>query len=693
MQPNLGLTTKEAEKSRLKHGPNTLHKDPHNWFLNLLRDIILEPMFILLSVATIIYFLLGETTEGIMLVVATIFVAGISIFQSVRSGNATKSLEEISQSHVKVYRDGRLVEIKKADVVVGDHIIVEEGDVVSADATIINSFDFSVNESILTGESFSVSKSSGIIYAGTMVVSGSASAQVINVGSATKLGELDKSMQGIKSSKTLLQIQIDKFVKGMTLFGAIAFVVVWFLNFMASRDILESLLRGLTLAMSALPEEIPVAFSTFMALGAWRLIKKNVLTKQPQTVESLGAASVICLDKTGTITENKMVLDRIYDHKGKKTIVTGKCSDPGFQQVLEDAMLSSEIKPFDPMEVAIHTAYKRFIDTDLTLGATMLHEYPLSGSPPIMTHVFKTTEGTKIAAKGGWEHIVKNCRLSTLEVSRIKQEADAMAQMGMRVLGTAHAKHDDEYKFPKDQDHFNWQFSGLIALSDPPKKNIATVLQKFYTAGINVKMVTGDYPDTAVAIAQQSGFRNTKTFLTGADVMQMTKNELQQKTANTDVFARMFPEAKLKIINTLRNQGEVVAMTGDGVNDGPALKAADIGIAMGKRGTGIAREAAKMILTDDNLGNMVIAIETGRRIYHNLKKAFRYIITIHIPIILVVTLPLVLRWKYPNIFTPIHVIFLELIMGPTCSIIYENEPIEKGLIEEGPRKKSETLFS
>ncbi|NND35174.1 MAG: cation-translocating P-type ATPase [Saprospiraceae bacterium] len=689
----LGLTAVEVKAARSQYGSNTLQKDPHNRFLSLLIEIISEPMFLLLTIATVIYFLLGETTEGFMLVIAIFFVTGISIYQSVRSRNATKALEQISQLKVKVYRDGKLIEINKSNLVVGDHMILEEGDVITADATILDSFDFSVNESILTGESFAVAKPSGMIYNGTMVVSGSASARVVSVGSSTELGKLDLSMQKIKNGKTLLQKQIDNFVKGMTLFGTMAFVVVWFLNYITSGDVLESLLRGLTLAMSALPEEIPVAFSTFLALGAWRLIRKNVLTKQPQTVESLGAASVICLDKTGTITENTMVFERIYNHATSASQSISGCNDPGCQQVLQDAMLSSEITPFDPMEIAIHKAYKQYAQQDITPGAKMLHEYPLSGTPPIMTHVFETDDGIKVAAKGGWEHITRVCRLDAPEIARIKIEADAMAKLGMRVLGTAHASYPRSKEFPENQDDFGWNFSGLIALSDPPKKNISQVISQFYDAGVSVKMITGDYPDTAIAIAQQSGFKNTSAHLTGSEVMQMSDEQLQLKIDEIDVFARMFPEAKLRIIKAYKKQGQVVAMTGDGVNDAPALKAADIGIAMGQRGTGIAREAAKMILTDDNLQNMVQAIETGRRIYHNLKKAFRYIITIHIPIILVVTLPLLLGWKFPNIFTPIHVIFLELIMGPTCSIIYENEPIEKGLIMEGPRKTTESLFS
>lgn len=691
-----GLGDSEVIRSRKEHGSNVFEDGSRHSTRLMIRDIVTEPMFILLLATCFIYWMLGEWREGLMMVVALIFVAGISIFQTVRSKNATDALHKITQTKAKVIRNKKLIEVDREDLVVGDLMVIEEGDLIPADGTVIQNYDFSVNESVLTGESFSVNKDAGneaAVYLGTLVVSGSALSRITAVGNATKIGQLGIAIREITPDKTLLQKQIDHFVRGMAIFGVVAFLVVWLINFLTTFDILESLLRGLTLAMSALPEELPVAFSTFMALGAWRLIKKKVLTKHPQTVESLGAASVICLDKTGTITENKMVVEKIFTLEQDAIVSLRDCHQSGCPQVLQDAMLASEIHPFDPMELAIHQAYGDAGGVDLRPQIQMIGEYPLKGQPPMMTHVYSHKNGEMlVAAKGGWEKVVSVCRLRDHEVDRIREAANQMAKEGMRVLGTAHVV-DVSRPFPNQQEDFNWQFSGLLALSDPPKKNIGRVFSQFYQAGIKIKMITGDYPETAKAIALQSNLKNNGNYLTGDEVLQMDDAQLSKAVQSTDIFTRMFPEAKLKVINTLKNQGEVVAMTGDGVNDGPALKAADIGIAMGKRGTEIARKAASIILIDDNLENMVEAIKAGRKIYSNLKKAFRYIITIHIPIIMVVTLPLLLGWQYPNIFNPIHVIFLELIMGPTCSIIYENEPFEKNLMLNGPRQSQESLFS
>ena len=691
-----GLKDEEVLEYRKAHGKNTLKSGARHANWQMIAGIVTEPMFILLLVACSIYWILGEWTEGLIMMVALIFVSGISLYQMVRSKNAMEALHKISRTKVKVIRNDQIQQIDREDLVLNDMLLVEEGDLIPADGIVIKTNDFSVNESILTGESFSVAKQvqgDSAIFLGTLVVSGSALLKVTQVGHSTKIGQLGISMQEISTSKSLLQRQIDRFVKSMAIFGVIAFLVVWLINYLATHQIFESLLRGLTLAMSALPEELPVAFSTFMALGAWRLLKNKVLTKQPQTVESLGAASVICLDKTGTITENKMVVERIYSLESNTSVQLQDCHQPGYQQVLEDATLASEIHPFDPMEIAIHSAYQSVTQHDLRPDLQMIHEYPLGGVPPMMTHVYlHKNQDVRIACKGSWEKVLSVCKLDADQKAQITLAAQQMAKLGMRVLGTAHVIGASR-QFPEHQEDFDWNFSGLIALSDPPKKNISQVFSSFYDAGIKIKMITGDYPETAVAIAQQSGLKGTGTFLTGSEILEMDADQLSKAVQSTNIFARMFPEAKLKVINSLKSSGEVVAMTGDGVNDGPALKAADIGIAMGKRGTEIARKAAGIILLDDNLEHMVDAISAGRKIYHNLKKAFRYIITIHIPIIMVVTLPLLLGWQFPNIFNPIHVIFLELIMGPTCSIIYENEPIEPHIMLDGPRKNQESLFS
>ncbi|MFD2245514.1 cation-translocating P-type ATPase [Pontibacter ruber] len=692
-----GLTDAEVQQSRQQHGLNKLTSGGHHPLLTMLRHIVTEPMFILLVVACSLYFILAEYAEGIMMLVAILLVSSISFFQEVRSKNALDALRKLSQPRATVVRNGKEQEIPTEELVVDDVMLVREGEQIPADGFILQSHDFSVDESVLTGESYAVVRNNqednNQLAMGTTVASGQATVQVTTVGMKTQLGKLGKSLETEKEAETPLQLQIAQFVRRMALFGFMAFLLVWLLNYIESGNVLQGLLFGLTLAMSVLPEEIPVAFSTFMAIGAWRMIRHNILTKSLRTVETLGSATVICLDKTGTITENSMQLAKVYDYASAQLLNTEACTSAACHQVLEYAMWASEPTPFDPMEQALHQAYAAAIPTDERPNYTMVHEYPLAGKPPMMTHLYQNSAGAGIvASKGAAERIIEVCALPAAARAQLEATIHALAAEGYRVLGVAKTpfKADD---YPKDQSEFDWEFLGLVALYDPPKKNIANVLQQFYQAGIKVKMVTGDYPETASAIARESGFRDCGSYLTGNDVMKMPEEELQRQVSEKELFARMFPEAKLRLIHALQNNGEIVAMTGDGVNDGPALKAAHIGVVMGQRGTEIAKRAGALILLDDDLEKMVLAVGLGRKIYSNLKKAVRYIISIHIPIILTVTIPLVLGWKYPNIFTPVHVIFLELLMGPTCSIIYENEPMEKDVMNRDPRHPQSTFLS
>jgi P-type Ca2+ transporter type 2C len=477
------------------------------------------------------------------------------------------------------------------------------------------------------------------------------------------------------------------------LVGAIVFIIVWAVNFFRTQLALDSLLKALTLAMSILPEEIPVAFTTFMALGAWRLMKMGIVVKQMKTVETLGSATVICTDKTGTLTENKMALAKIFLLKNGQIAEMHDTLNDDEKELISLAMWSSEPIPFDPMEVALHEAYGKLAMHDERPKYKMVHEYPLAGKPPMMTHLFENENATRIiAAKGAPEAIMNVSNISLEDRRQIEQAIVQMAKDGLRILGVGVAEFDGN-NFPATQQEFRFRFIGLVAFYDPPKANIAQVLQDFYKAGIAVKIVTGDNSATAVAIAKQVGFTEYDKAITGDELMLLSDAELKQSVQRNFVFTRMFPEAKLKIIQALKANNEIVAMTGDGVNDGPALKAAHIGIAMGKKGTEIAKQAASLILVDDDLARMLDAVAMGRKIYTNLKKAIQYIISIHIPIILTVFIPLILGWLYPNIFSPVHVIFLELIMGPTCSIIYENEPMEKNTMVQKPRSISVTFFS
>ncbi len=692
-----GLTNEEVKASIDKNGTNQLNYKKENGFIDAVKSLIKEPMLLLLIIASSIYFLSGKTGDGFFLSSAIILVAAISLYQDSRSRNALEKLKEFTLPFCKVIRNGETIEIKSDELVVGDSLVVEEGSSISADGIISHSNDFSVNESVITGESLSVYKDklkdNNTVYRGTTVASGLAIITITAIGNETKLGKIGKSLENIIEEKTPLELQIGSFVKKMVIIGAVVFVIVWAINYFQTFNLLDSLLKALTLAMSILPEEIPVAFTTFMALGAWRLMKMGIVVKQMKTVETLGSATIICTDKTGTITENKMSLAKLF------VLKTQLISNPDDQlgdnerELIRIAMFASEPIPFDPMEVALHNAYQKYLEVDERAHYKMIHEYPLDGKPPMMTHIFENQKGERIiAVKGAPEAIINSSTLTELEKTQINDAIKTITTEGYRVLAVGESLYD-ETKFPETQQEFKLQFIGIVAFYDPPKKNIQAVFESFYAAGIAVKIVTGDNAATTTAIAKQVGFRGYDKSISGDELMKLSDSDLKKIVLETNVFTRMFPEAKLKIINALKSNNEIVAMTGDGVNDGPALKAAHIGIAMGKKGTEIAKQAASLILINDDLAQMVDAVAMGRKIYTNLKKAIQYIISIHIPIILTVFIPLALGWIFPNIFSPIHVIFLELIMGPTCSIIYENEPMEKNTMVQKPRPFTTTFFS
>nr|WP_315210180.1 cation-translocating P-type ATPase [uncultured Flavobacterium sp.] len=691
-----GLSNDEVLQSRTKNGVNSIeHQDNNNFFTSLI-EMVKEPMFLLLLTATGIYFITGDFGNGIFMAVAIILVSTISLYQESKSRNAIEALKKLSQPKSKVIRNSEIIEIPSEEIVLGDFIQTEEGTFIPADGVIIRSNDFSINESILTGESLAVLKNetseNNQVYLGTIVTSGLAICEVTAIGNQTQLGKIGKSLETIIEEKTPLQIQIGNFVKKMSFVGLAIFGVVWIINYYNSKDVLDSLLKALTLAMSIIPEEIPVAFTTFMALGAWRLMNMGIIVKQTKTVETLGSATVICTDKTGTITENKMSLAQWYTFSSNEISNPKKHLNNDELEVVTLSMWASEPIPFDAMEIALHEAYSKLDIPDERPNFKLIHEYPLYGKPPMMTHVFENQNGTRIiAAKGAPEALIACSNLSENETQQILTAMTTMAMKGFRVLGVGVAQFSGT-DYPKTQQEFAFDFKGLVAFYDPPKANIKAVFETFYKAGIQIKIVTGDNAATTATIAKQIGFRNVEKTLNGDELMAMDDATLKEKVMETAIFTRMFPEAKLKIIKALKDNNQIVAMTGDGVNDGPALKSAHIGIAMGKKGTEIAKQAANLILIEDDFSKMIDAIAMGRKIYNNLKKAIQYIISIHIPIIMIVFIPLALGWIYPNIFSPVHVIFLEIIMGPTCSIIYENEPMERNLMLLEPRPFTTTFF-
>ncbi len=690
-----GLLQEQIPSLREQYGKNVFHTGSHNRFLRIVWNIFREPMFILLVIACTLYFILGNIGEGTMMAIAMVIVTAISLYQEVKSSRALESLKQFTEPKITVIRDGKEQVIRNEELVPGDIILLEEGMKVPADALLLQENDLSVNESIVTGESLPVEKNEtaghSFLYMGSTIESGKCIARVTATGNNTVLGKIGKSVEEYNPPKTLLQVQINKFVRRLAFFGLMGFIIILLVNYLHYREFATSLLFALTLAMSAVPEEIPVAFSSFMALGAYKMGKLGIISRQPQVIENLGAVTVICLDKTGTITENKMQVKTIYDYRQDMIIDVSDNTRLQNNDLLLTAILASESNPFDSMEKAIWETYQLHTSGDLHSGFKMVYEYPLEGRPPMMTHVYQYGNNKVIAAKGAAERILKVCKLEDATSKKIIQHVQSFAAKGYRVIGVATAGHSDS-ELPASQDDFDWRFMGLLALYDPPKKNMKDVIERISQAKIEIKLLTGDYAETAINIADQVGILNHKPGISGTEVMNMEEEELRAVVKNISVFARMFPDAKLKVINALKANGEIVAMTGDGVNDAPALKASDIGIAMGKRGTETARQASDLILTDDDLEKMVTAISEGRKIFSNLIKAVRYIIAIHIPIILTASLPVALGWLYPNIFTPIHVIFLELIMGPTCSIFFENEPVEKNVMLSGPRERTAGLF-
>ncbi|MBZ4191646.1 cation-translocating P-type ATPase [Niabella beijingensis] len=692
-----GLTERQVIASRKQYGYNQMGKVNKGSWLELLMGVLKEPMLILLFAISIIYVLIGDYGEASFMFFAIIAVSAISFYQDNRSKKALEALERLNEPLSVVIRTSAVVQIPTHEIVVGDLCITEEGKMINADGRIVHSNDFSVNEASLTGESLSVFKNSNAednkVYSGTVVVSGLAIFEVEKVGKETRIGKIGESIAGIKDETSPLQLQIRRFVKVMAITGIVIFLIVCAFNYYHTRNLIESLLNGLTLAMSVLPEEIPVAFTTFMALGAWELMREGIIIKRSAIVETLGSTTVICTDKTGTITENSMELKYLYDYQSDKTFSEGEFGAASLETLIDYAMWSSEPVPFDPMEKTLHRVYEQTKKKDLRKEYQLFYEYPLEGKPPMMTHLFENGDEKRvIAAKGAPEAIIAVSRLSGEAKNKIRSVVEKFARQGYRVLGVARSGFEGN-NFPKKQQEFEFGFIGLVVFYDPPKKGINEVFQHIYDAGIKVKVITGDNIDTTKSIASQAGIRNTAAVVEGKQIAGYTETELMQVCEEKVLFTRMFPDAKLAVVNALKKRGEVVAMLGDGVNDGPALKAAHIGVAMGSKGTEIAKAAASLVITNDDLGKLVIGIAAGRRIYSNIKKAVQYIISIHIPIILTVSLPLFLGWRFPQIFTPVHVIFLELVMGPTCSIVYENEPMEKNTMKLPPRIMTDTFLN
>ncbi len=705
-----GLTEAEASEMIRNEGYNELPSSKPKNIFTIALGIIKEPMFLLLVACGTLYLFLGDIQEGIMLLSFVFVVMGIEFYQEKKTEKALDALKDLASPRALVIRDGQEKRIAGREVATGDIVVLQEGDRVPADAAVLLAVNLMVDESLLTGESVPVRKSEWketdqsrqpggddlpFIYSGSMVVQGNGIAKVLATGKNTEIGRIGKALEDVREEPTKLKKEMGRLVIKLAIIGIILCILVVVVYFMTRDDLLKGFLAGLTLAMAMLPEEFPVVLTIFLALGAWRMSKKNVLTRKPAAVETLGSATVLCTDKTGTLTENKMTVTELFNGKGFLDLSKDKEFPHEFHEIIEFGILSSQANPFDPMEKAINSIGKNYLAGSEHEHSDweMMKEYPLSREMLAMSRVFKKKGGNDytIASKGAPEAIFDLCHLPKDKISQLSQAIEKLAGKGLRVLGVAKSSISKD-NFPKTQHDFNFEFVGLIGLSDPVREHVDVAVSECYKAGIRVIMITGDYPVTAKNIGKEIGLMNYESCITGQELSEMSEEELCEKIRKINIFARVIPDQKLKIVNALKKNGEIVAMTGDGVNDAPALKAANIGIAMGEKGTDVAREASSLVLMDDNFSSIVGAVRMGRRIFDNLQKALGYIFAIHVPIAGLSLIPVFFA-DLPLLLWPVHIVFLELIIDPACSIIFEAEIEEKNIMNRPPKKIDEPFFN
>ncbi len=705
-----GLSTQEALQRLQQNGYNELAPPHQHQLGHILLEVLQEPMFLLLIAAGFIYLLLGSVQDALMLLGFVFIIIAMTVFQAQKSAQALASLRDLSSPLAKVVRDGRVVHIPGREVVTGDLLLLTEGDRVAADSRVLSCNDLFADESMLTGESVPVAKRSGtldlisqqtgeddehLVYAGTIIVQGRGVGCVIATGKESAIGKIGQSLTVAHAGISPLRIETARLVRRLAIIAiALCIILVLLYGYMRGHW-LNALLAGISLAMSTLPEEFPVILSVFMSLGAWRISQYNVLARRLDAIETLGATTVLCTDKTGTLTQNHMVIKKLYSNGLMHSVHDFTDLPEPWHELLEFGILASEKEPFDPMERALHELGERTLSGSEHLHAEweIIHEYSLSPDLLAMSHVWlaRNQPHHLVAAKGAPEAIVDLCHLDDECAAKIEAAAAQLADEGLRVLGVARGKLlRDDSDWPSCQHDIDFTFVGLLGLQDPLRPGVILSIAKCHAAGIRVVMVTGDHPRTAQSIARELGLA-TDQVLTGADLNVLSDEELQYHLHHVQVFARIVPQQKLRLVEALKANGEIVAMTGDGVNDAPALKAAHIGVAMGVRGTDVAREAAALVLLDDDFTSLVASIRLGRRIYANLRRAMSYALSAHIPIVGLALLPVFLG--APMLLMPAHIMFLELIIGPACSVFFEAEGDEPSSMQRPPRAASETLFS
>ncbi len=688
------LTSEEARLRLQQFGYNELGGSGPKNIWRIALEVIREPMFLLLIACGTLYMLLGDYREGVVLVSSIFIIIGITFAQYRKTERSLEALRSLATPRALVIRDGAQIRIAGRDVVPGDILVVHEGDRIAADATIVECTHLSIDESLLTGESMPVMKGTGeshsSIFSGTLAVQGSALAVVTETGMNTRFGKIGHSLQSIEESETRLQKEMKVFIRNLSIIGIFLSIMVVVAFYVSRGNLLESLLTGLAASMAILPEEFPVVLTIFLALGAWRLSKKNVLTRKSSAIETLGSATVLCSDKTGTITQNKMMVASIGLNGSMIEKNQFDASSDAFQQLIAAGCMASASNTTDPMEKAIFALH-----ADMAYEQSALEferEYTLSKGLLMMTRAYRSNSHTQyyLTAKGAPEAVLTLCNCSDEERNTQLSLVQTMAAHGYRVIAVAEAQHSGD-SWPETQHGFRYKLVGLLGFEDPIRPEVPQAVAECKTAGIKVCMITGDYPVTALAIADKIGLDHRNQVMTGDDLMRLQPTELSKRIKETCVFARVLPEQKLFIVNTLKASGEIVAMTGDGVNDAPALKAANIGVAMGAKGTDVAREASSLVLLDDNFASIVAAIRSGRRIFDNLQKAMSYILALHIPIIALTLIPAFFG-GLPILLFPIHIVFMELIIDPVCSIAFESEQEESGIMLRPPRAADKQFF-
>ncbi len=715
----LGLTAMEAAQRLAEDGPNELPMAQKRSLARQGWDVIRQPMLFLLLVAGSVNFVLAKPLDGIILMSFVVVVISISISQEHKTENALAALRDLSSPRALVLRDGRQVRIAGRDVARGDVVVLAEGDRVPADAVLIDCVNLSVDESVLTGESAPVRKApreadgasligasppdemgppggdgTPWVFSGTLVVKGHGVAHVRGTGATTELGRIGTALRSIEPEPTALQREIKRLVRVIAVFGIAAAGVVTVVYGATRGHWLQGTLAGIATAMAMLPEEFPVVMTVFLALGAWRMSQHHVLTRRAPVIETLGSATVVCVDKTGTLTMNSMTVRQLA-RPGAVHVINDIVLPDQFHEIAEYALLASAVDPFDPMDRAIkRLAASHLGGTDhLHSGWQLMREYPLSEKLLAISNVWRSPDlhDYVIAAKGAPEAVADLCHLSASHQADLLAQVEMATADGLRVLGVARSRFDLADRLPTEQHDFDFEWLGLVCLQDPVRPGVAAAVAQCERAGVRVVMITGDYPGTALAIAREVGLSHAEGCITGHELELMSDDDLARRVRTVGVFARMVPEQKLQLIRALKANGDVVAMTGDGVNDAPALRAADIGIAMGARGTDVARESAALVLTDDDFASIAGGIRQGRGIFDNLRKAMSYIIAVHVPIVGMSLIPVFVS-GWPLVLLPVQIAFLELIIDPACSVVFESEQIDPKIMDFPPRRAGTPMF-